>query len=100
MRQKDGWPLLTLLGAITTISAECDREVVQGLALALGTTITTAAITDDEILQNVNTGMTYLESMSYQEIIDFETQLNEYELKSEIECFEENPKVYSKKQQL
>jgi len=100
MRPNDSSTLLTLFGiTTTTLSLESDREVLQGLALALGTTVTTVAITDDEVLQNTNTGMTYFESMSYQEIIDFETQLNEYEVKQEPKYSEEKPNVYIKKQQ-
>ena len=99
MRPNDSSTLLTLFGiTTTTLSLESDREVLQGLAFALGTTVTTVAITDDEVLQNTNTGMTYFESMSYQEIIDFERQLNNYEFNDAINT--EKPKVYNKKQQL
>lgn len=99
MRPNDSSTLLTLFGiTTTTLSLESDREVLQGLALALGTTVTTVAITDGEVLQNTNTGMTYFESMSYQEIIDFERQLNNYEFNDANNT--EKPKVYNKKQQL
>lgn len=96
MKPSEDWPALTVFCAIGTTITECDREALQGSSIILGTSTTAVAMTDNDINIQVNETIQYVESLSYEELEEFDKRLTELEAQFEMPEIKERPKIFTK----